>query len=390
MSKDYYEILGVSKHATPEEMKKAYRKLSMALHPDRQAGKSDAEKKEAEEKFKDVNAAYACLSDPEKRARYDQFGAEDGTAGFGGGGIDPMEFFRKMHGMFDSDGDTDDMFDPFGFGHGMHQAHKAPSFDDPEDGQHVQIKIKLSFKDTIFGATKKLDIDLTEECKDCHGTGVEDGTKPETCTTCGGKGKVVQVNRNGFMIQQIISNCPDCHGTGYKAKPCKHCHGARRVKKTQHLEVKIPAGIDAGQRIRLIGKGHCGVCGGQPGNLYLLVDVEQSKLFKRDGNDIYTTYSIDPVLASLGGEIEVASPYKMEKINVKAGTTSKTVVKLPGKGIKTTTGVGDLVVQLNIEPITNLTEAQKKMLSDLQKTFTKDNFKEHREYEKLAADALAS
>ena len=122
----------------------------------------------------------------------------------------------------------------------------------------------------------------------------------------------------------------------------------------------------------------------------MLVDVEQSKLFKRNGNDLYTTYSIDPVLASLGGEIEVASPYKMEKINVKAGTTSKTVIKLQGKGIKTTTGVGDLIVQLNIEPITNLTEAQKKMLSDLQKTFTKDNFNEHKEYEKLAADALAS
>ena len=389
MSKDYYEILGVSKNATPEEMKKAYRKLSMALHPDRQAGKSDAEKKEAEEKFKDVNAAYACLSDPEKRARYDQFGAEDGPAGFGGGGIDPMEFFRKMHSMFDRDGDDDDMFDPFGFGHGMHNAHKAPSFDDPEDGQHVQIKIKLSFKDAVFGATKKLDVDLTEECNECHGTGVENGTKPETCPTCVGSGKVVQVNRNGFIIQKIISDCPDCHGTGYKAKPCKHCHGARRVKKTQHIEVKIPAGIDAGQRIRLLGKGHCGVCGGHPGNLYLLVDIEQSKLFKRDGNDLYTTYSIDPVLASLGGEVEVASPYKMEKVKVKAGTTSKTVVKLPGKGLKTATGVGDLVVQLNIEPIENLTAEQKKLLADLQKTFTKDNFKEHTAYEKLAADALA-
>lgn len=389
MSKDYYKTLGVSKDASADELKKAYRKLSMALHPDRQVGKSEAEKKEAEEKFKDVNAAYACLSDPEKRARYDQFGDEgaQGFADFGSGGFDPMEFFRKMRHSFSFGGD-DSMFGSFGFDSGMHDANEVHRFDMPEDGQHVQIKIKLSFKESVFGVDKTLDIELTEECKHCHGTGVEAGTAPETCKTCNGKGKVVQTMQHGFMVGQTISVCPECNGTGVKAVPCKHCHGSRRLPKTQHIEVKIPAGIDAGQRIRLLGKGHCGVCGGKAGNLYMLVDVEPSKLFKRDGNDLYTTRSIDPVTASLGGNVNVASPYKMEKLAVKAGTASKTVVKLPGKGIKSSSGIGDLVVQLNIEPMLNLTAEQKKMLSDLQKTFNASNFKEQAEYSKLAESML--
>lgn len=390
MSKDYYETLGVSRNVSADELKKAYRKLSMALHPDRQAGKSEAEKKAAEEKFKDVNAAYACLSDPDKRARYDQFGDEGGAQGFadfGGGGFDPMAFFRKMHHGFGF-GDDDSMFGTFDFGASMHSTNEVPRFDSPEDGQHVQIKIKLSFKEAVFGADKKLDIELTEECKHCHGTGVEVGTTPETCKTCNGKGKVVQTMHHGFMVSQTVSPCPDCHGVGVKATPCKHCHGSRRLPKTQHIEVKIPVGIDAGQRIRLPGKGHCGVCGGNAGNLYLLVDVEPNKLFKRDGNDLYTVRSIDPVTASLGGSIQVASPYKMEKLAIKAGTTSKTVVKLPGKGLKTVSGIGDLVVQLNIEPISNLTAEQTKLLADLQKTFNKANFKEQSEYDKLVTSML--
>lgn len=378
--KDYYEVLGVKKDATADELKAAYRKISLKTHPDRQAGKSEAEKKDAEERFKAANEAYSVLSDPEKRRNYDQFGSAEGPGHSGGGfeGFDPMSFFRKMSAGFGMGGfdDDDGGFDGFGFGMGGSRRRQAPDYSSPEDGSDVQTKISVTFKESVKGCVKEFDFDLDGECPDCHGTGVKSGTKPEKCPECGGKCRTVRVSRTPFGMTQMVSNCRRCHGTGYSVEQCPKCGGGGRVGASRHVKVKVPAGFRDGQQLRLKGLGRCGVKGGSDGNLYVVVNVGKSDVFERNGDDVLVRAYVSPSVASLGGKVRVPTPYGYRNVKVAPGTVSGTRLKVSGAGIKTASGTGDMYIDLVVEPYSDLTKEQKDLLERLQKTETESNFRD--------------
>lgn len=378
MKQDYYDVLGISKNATDQEIKSAFRKLSRKYHPDLQSGKSDTEKKDAEEKFKACAEAYEVLSDTDKRSNYDQFGFDGPKMNGGFGGFDMSDFMSKHSEMFG------DMFSGgFGFG-GMFggspfgnpsRQNKEPNFKQPENGKHVHLSIEIPFKDAVNGCTRAFDVKLTKPCPECGGTGIEKDSKPIKCDKCNGTGQSVKISQNGFMIQQIISECPHCHGTGYKFNYCKTCNGEKRVTDLKHIEVKIPAGIDNGQKLRIVGKGHCGVNGGLDGHMFVEINIEHQDVFERiANNDIITKIEIDPITAMLGGTIKVASPYGFIDVSIKAGTTSGTIIKMKNHGIKTSTSIGTLHVQVNIAPFENLTTQQIQLLDQLKTTITSDNF----------------
>lgn len=367
--RDYYEVLGVSKNATPEELKSAYRKLAMKLHPDR------CKDSDAKDKFSEVNEAYEVLSDKEKRARYDQFGF-DGPQGFGNGpgaGFDPFSFFRShfsgmggFSSMFGGGmGDDEDPFSMFGARGGRSQA-AAPDFNSPEDGSSIEIPVKVSFKDMVYGSVAEFDFDGTEECGTCHGRGIKDGSTPNTCKTCGGSGRVVQTRRNGFMMSQTISPCPTCHGQGVDVERCPTCNGEKRLRKKKHVKVKIPAGIASGQHLRIKNEGECGIKGGVNGDLFLKVFVEDCHDVKRDGNlNLKVILPLNPLVATLGGVVEVQTPWKFEKMKIPAGTTSGKVFRLNGQGIKSASGAGDFLVEVILEPMQQLTLDQRKKLEEV-------------------------
>ena len=373
--RDYYEVLGVSKNATDQEIKSAYRKLAVRYHPDKQAGKSDAEKKEAEEKFKECSEAYEVLSDKSKRANYDQFGF-DSQSGFSSGGMDMGDFMRRHASMFRGFGfgfGDDDDFSPFGFG-GMRQAHReAPDPNRPEDGRNIQTRIEIDFKQAINGMTKEFDINLSEPCSECNGTGVEKGSSVEQCSHCHGQGMLVQQQRTPFGVSITQSICPFCHGSGYSMKRCKKCNGERRIPTKKHIKLKIPAGIDTGARLRLKGMGECGVCGGADGNLYADIVVRKSDLFERHDMNVVVHVPVSPVTATLGGKIEVPSPYGYVKATVPAGIKSGHQLVVKGKGIKSDAVTGNLIAVLDIEGMTKLSDEQKELLEKLSKTMTDEN-----------------
>jgi len=375
--RDYYEVLGVSKNATPEELKSAYRKLAMKLHPDR------CKDPDAKDKFAEVNEAYEVLSDKDKRARYDQFGF-DGPQGFGGGpgaGFDPFSVFRShfagMGGFASMFGGEDDdpSSSPFGFGQ-RRAAREEPDFDSPENGRDIEISVRIPFKDMVYGSAMEFDFNGDEECQACHGRGIKPGTTPKTCTHCGGSGRIVHTQRNGFMMSQTISPCPHCHGQGVAAELCDSCHGEKRASKKKHVKVKIPAGIATGQRLRIQGQGECGVKGGSSGDLYLRTIVEdRSDIAKRlDGTlDLKIVLPLDPLVATLGGVAEVQTPWKLEKMKIPAGTTSGKVFRLNGQGIKAKSGNGDFLVEVVLEPLQNLSLEQQKKLEEVKSSISSAN-----------------
>lgn len=386
--RDYYEVLGLSKDASESDVKSSFRKLSRKWHPDMQSGKSEAEKKEAEEKFKEIAEAYEVLSDKEKRANYDQFGF-DGPHMSGGpsfGGFDMRDFMQRHGSMFGS---------MFGRNFGMHFGfgddedeymynNQEPDFNVPENGQNVQLAIELAFKESIHGCEKTFDLKLTKQCDCCHGTGIDNSEKPEKCPKCKGKGKVVQTTQQGFMISQVVTDCPECNGIGYKVKKCSKCNGAKRLQDVKHITVKIPAGIDNGQRLRVIGKGHCGVNGGQDGNLFILVSIKNQSVFERNGLNVKTRISIDPITATAGGIVKVATPYEMIDVDIPSGTrTGKQLVKY-GKGIKANNTTGNLIIETTVEPFENLTAEQKKLMLELKSKMTASNFPLKDKYEQEA------
>lgn len=376
--RDYYEVLGVSKNATQDELKKAFRKLSLSYHPDRQVGKSDAEKKAAEEKFKEVNEAYSVLSDKDKRAQYDQFGF-DGPQGFANGpgaGFDPFSFFKShfggMGGFGSMFGDDDG---PFGFGGGMHHQHQqaTPDFDSPEEGRDIEVNVKIKFKEMLHDTVREFDFEGDEPCHACGGRGIKAGTTPTTCLRCSGSGRIVQMQRNGFMMSQTISACPDCHGQGVMADVCPTCSGSGRVSKKKHVSVKIPAGISSRQRLKIRDQGECGLKGGKNGDLYMRIFVEEPQDVTRENDNLKIELPLDPVTATLGGVAEVQTPWKLEKIKIPAGTISGKIFRLNGQGIKSTRGNGDFLVKVVIEPLQNLSVDQRKKLEDIQKTLNSSN-----------------
>ena len=350
--RDYYEVLGVSKSATDDELKKAYRKLAKKYHPDTNPGDT-----EAEAKFKEASEAYAILSDADKRRQYDQFG----HAAFEQGGGGPGGF-----GGFDFSGDMGDIFgDIFGdfFGGGR---SRSQSYNGPMQGANVRINVRISFMESIFGVDKKFEMNLKDECPHCFGSGAKPGTKPETCTKCGGKGQVVYTQQSLFGMVRNVQPCPDCHGSGKIIREkCPDCSGTGFVKNKKTIEVSIPAGIDNGQSVRIRGKGEPGTNGGSRGDLLVNVTVDRHPIFRRQEYDIYSTMSISFAQAALGGNITIKTVDGDVTEYIKPGTQTDTRIRLKGKGVPTIRNKnirGDHYVTLVVQVPEKLTEEQKELL----------------------------
>ena len=378
--KNYYETLGVSKTASADELKSAYRRLAKQYHPDLYAGKPEADKKQAEEKFKEINHAYDVLSDPQKRAAYDQYGSENGPQ-FGGGGAGGFGGFGGGAGGFGLD--MDDIINSFfgGFGGGGRQSNRANA---PQNGKDIGIRLTITFEEAVFGVEKTVSVKRVENCPDCKGTGAKDGAV-KTCSTCGGSGTVTQTQRTPFGQFQTTNVCPNCKGKGKVAvEPCPTCKGQGRTEKTREVKINIPAGIDNGQRITYNGEGHAGKNGGERGGLVVEISVTPHKLFKRNGSDIMVEYPISVAEASLGVTIKVPTlSGKPEDLKIPEGTQSGTMFKLKGKGIKklrSRNDYGDLYVKVMVEVPKSLTREQKELLKKLEDSFDTKQFPKKKEF----------
>ncbi len=348
--RDYYEVLGVNKGASGDEIKKAFRKMSKKYHPDLHPGD-----KEAEANFKEVNEAYQVLSDDEKRSRYDQFGhaGVDGNAGFGGGGF----------GGFDDLGDIfGDIFGGFGGFGGGRQRRNAP-----RRGSDLSQYVNLTFMEAAFGCKKKINITVTEKCDECGGSGAKKGTQPVTCSQCNGSGQVQQRRQTMFGMSSVITECPSCNGKGKIIKePCSSCRGQGNVRKNKTVEVNIPAGIDNDQVMRISGAGNVGLNGGPNGDLQLIMRVRNDEIFKRDGFDVNVTFPITFVQAALGATLKVPTIHGIVEYDIPEGTQTNTRFRLKGKGIPVlnSKGNGDEYVTVVVEVPKNLSSKQKDMLRE--------------------------
>ena len=351
--RDYYEVLGVDKNADDAALKKAYRALAKKYHPDMNPGD-----KEAEKKFKEASEAYAVLSDPEKRRQYDQFGhaAFDGGAGGAGG-----------FGGFDFNGaDFGDIFgdifgDLFGGRRGSAGARSGPM-----KGANLRTSVRITFEEAVFGTEKEIELTVKEECKTCHGTGAKQGTSPETCPKCGGKGQVVFTQQSFFGTVRNVQACPDCGGTGKIIKEkCSDCHGSGFVPMKKRFAVTIPAGIDNGQCKRLAGQGEPGINGGPRGDVLVEVIVGQHPIFQRQDTNIYSTVPVSFAVAALGGEVVIDTVDGKVIYDVKAGTQTDTRVRLKGKGVPSLRNKdlrGDHYVTLVVQTPEHLSAEAKELL----------------------------
>ena len=340
--RDYYEVLGVSRTASADEIKKAYRRLAMKHHPDRN---KDDEK--AEERFKEAKEAYEVLRDDDKRATYDRFGHEGLSAGPGGGA-----------GGFSAEGFGDIFGDVFGDIFGGGGRHRGAQV---FRGADLGYELRLDLEKAVSGDTVTIDVPTQVSCDTCDGSGAKKGSEPVTCSTCGGAGQV-RMQQGFFSIQQT---CPACKGAGTMiADPCGSCHGRGRVRKTKTLSVKVPAGVDDGDRIRLSGEGEAGRNGGPPGDLYVEVRVEPHKIFEREGADLACEVPISIATATLGGEVELPTLDGNVSLKVPAGTQSGKTFRLRGKGVTTVRDprLGDLFAKVAVETPVNLTNKQKELL----------------------------
>ena len=352
--RDYYEVLGVPKDADEAALKKAYRVLAKKYHPDANPGD-----KEAEAKFKEASEAYSVLSDPEKRRKYDQFGhaAFEGGAGGAGG-----------YGGFDFNGaDMGDIFgDIFGDFFGGGRSAYGRSSNGPMRGANLRTGVRITFEEAIFGCEKEIELTLKDECPKCHGTGAKPGTSPVTCPKCNGKGKIVYTQQSFFGQVQNVQTCPDCRGTGKIVKEkCPDCYGTGYISSKKKIQVKIPAGIDYGQSIRIAGKGEPGTNGGERGDLLVEVTVSRSPVFMRQETSIFSTVPISFATAALGGPIKIKTVDGEVEYEVKPGTQTDTKVRLRGKGVPSLRNKnirGDHYVTLVVTVPEKLTEEQKEAL----------------------------
>ena len=357
--RDYYEILGINKGASDDEIKKAFRKQAMKYHPDR-----NQENKEAEEKFKEVNEAYEVLSDAQKRAQYDQFGhdAFDPTRGGAGG------YTQYSSGGF---GGFEDIFgDIFGSFMGGRAARQNPNA--PKRGADLTSTMTISFEEAAFGTKKEFSIQRSEACEHCHGSGAESGSDVQVCKQCGGTGRVRAVQNTIFGQMATEQVCPECHGEGRKiTKPCTQCGGRGRVNRTRTIAINIPAGIDNGQTITLNGQGNAGTNGGPSGDLHVNIRVRPHKLFVRDGYDIKMEMTISYPLAALGGEITIPTLEGDVEYQVPNGTQPNDILRLQGKGIPKlrSNGRGDLKVRVKLDVPKRLNAKQKELLNEFEETF---------------------
>lgn len=348
--RDYYEVLGVDKNADDATLKKAFRQLAKKYHPDMNPGD-----KEAEQKFKEIQEAYAVLSDADKRRQYDQFGhaAFEGGAGGGAGGFD-------FSGM--------DMGDIFGdiFGDFFGGGRRGGADSGPRKGANLRASVRITFEESISGCEKELEIVLKDECKTCHATGAKKGTSPETCTKCGGKGKVMYTQQSLFGMVQNVQTCPECNGTGKVIKEkCPDCRGTGYIASKKRIKVTIPAGIDNGQSVRIRDKGEPGTNGGPRGDLLVEVIVSRHPIFQRQDMNIYSTAPISYAQAALGGEVRISTVDGDVLYEVKPGTQTDTRIRLKGKGVPSLRNKavrGDHYVTLVVQVPTGLNEAAKEAL----------------------------
>lgn len=357
MSKeDYYKLLNVNKNASDSDIKKSYRKLAMKYHPDRNPGD-----KRSEEKFKEISEAYEVLSDKNKRHSYDQFGHE---------GVD-----QYNNSNYASDKFTDIFSDIFG---DVFQNNGNNKQNFSKQGSDLKYDLSLSLEEAVSGTNVKISISTFIKCNFCFGSGSKEGTKTSTCKTCNGSGQI-RMQQGFFSIQQT---CPDCNGQGIIIdNPCEHCEGTGRVNGKKTLSVKIPAGIDNEDRIRLNGEGEAGICNGKSGNLYVQITIEKHDVFTRDGSDLYCEVPISFALASLGGNVKVPTLSGYVNLKIPESTQAGKIFRLRNKGIKMlrSRGVGDLLCRAIIETPINLTEAQKKILKDFDNSLNKN----HRQLPKI-------
>ena len=346
--RDYYKVLGVSKGADDAEIKKAFRALAKKYHPDMHPGD-----KECEEKFKEAQEAYAVLSDPEKRKQYDQFGhaAFDGTGGAGGfdfSGMDMGDIFGDIFGDFFGGGRT------------------RRANDGPMKGANLRTSVRISFEEAVFGCEKEIEMVLKDECKTCHGTGAKPGTSPETCTKCGGKGKVVFTQQSFFGTVQNVQTCPDCNGSGKVVREkCPACRGTGYIASKKKIQVSIPAGIDNGQSVRIREKGEPGINGGPRGDLLVEVIVSRHPNLQRQDMNIYSTAPITFAQAALGGTIRINTVDGDVEYEVKPGTQTDTKIRLKGKGVPSLRNKeirGDHYVTLVVQTPTGLSAEAKELL----------------------------
>ncbi|NFA60523.1 molecular chaperone DnaJ [Clostridium sporogenes] len=351
-SKDYYALLGLEKGANEEDIKKAFRKLAIKYHPDKNKGN-----KEAEEKFKEINEAYQVLSDPQKKAQYDQFGTTDfnGAGGFDSSGFGGFDF-SDMGGF-------GDIFDSF-FGGGFSSGGRRKN--GPQRGADIETTINLTFEEAVFGAEKEISVNKHENCDNCNGTGAKPGTSPKTCDKCGGTGRI-RIQKNTILGSMVTeTSCDKCGGSGKVIEnPCNKCHGKGKIRKNKNIKVKIPAGVDTGNVIPLRGQGEPGNNGGPTGDLYINIRVASHPIFKRKGFDVYIEKHISFAQAALGVEIKVPTVDGEVKYEVPAGTQPGTVFRLKGKGVPriNSTARGNQYVTIIVDIPKKLNSKQKEALT---------------------------
>ncbi|MCR5340245.1 MAG: molecular chaperone DnaJ [Saccharofermentans sp.] len=361
MARDYYEVLGVDKGASDDEIKKAFRQQAKKYHPDLHPGD-----KEAEAKFKEINEAYSILSDPDKKSKYDRFGhAGVDPNGFGGGG---------GYGAYDVDlGDLFSSIFGGGFGGGSSRRRNGP-----QKGSDLKYNMSLDFMEAAFGVEKDIQITKEDLCKACNGSGAQSGTTPETCPTCRGAGRVQQQTQTLFGMTMVTKSCPTCGGRGTVIKtPCTQCRGRGRLKTSKMLHIKIPAGVDTGDLLPIKGEGEPGTNGGPYGDLYIEFRVKSHDVFKRDGINTFCDVPITYAQAALGGEIEVPTIYGKEKFNLKEGTQPGDTSILRGRGIPNKSNPnmkGDHTLKFYIEVPTGLSREQKQLLMQFNNTLTDRNY----------------
>ena len=367
--RDYYEVLGVNKTATADEIKKSYRKLAMQFHPDR-----NPDNKDAAEKFKEICEAYEILSDQEKRQRYDQYGHAGMKSAFGPGGFDFGRDFTHMQDIDLQDILGSVLGGGFGemFGGGGQRRSRNPNA--AQRGDDLRLDLEIDFEEALFGSEREVDLTVNAACETCHGTGAASGSTRETCRQCDGHGVVIV--GGGFI--QMRQTCPVCHGAGTMIRtPCKKCNGTGKVKTPRHIALRIPRGVETGSRLRLTGKGDCGLRGGPEGDLYVILHVRNHALFQREEDDLTCTVYVSPVQAAIGGDIDIPTPDGHARIKLPAGTPNGKVFRLRDKGMPSLNGgCGDLHVRIEIEVPVHLSAKQKRLLEEFAETTSPDNYPE--------------
>ena len=363
--RDYYEVLGVDKNADEASIKKAYRGLAKKYHPDMNPGNA-----EAEQKFKEINEAYGVLSDADKKAKYDQFGHAGMDGGAAGGGFGGGFGGFSMEDIFSQFGDI------FG-GHFGGFSSRGGGGRRVNRGSDIRVKVKLTLSEIANGTTKKLKINKTVACDKCGGTGAKDSSSYTTCSTCNGTGVVTRVENTFFGRMQTQGVCPTCGGEGTVIeKPCRKCRGTGHISAPREISLRIPAGVDDGSRLRLAGKGAGGLRGGENGDLYVLISIRPSDLFERDGLDLGVEVPVSPIVAALGGTVDVPTPQGAAQLKIPAGTPNGKVFRLKGKGVPSLRGgyPGDLDARIVFEVPANLDRKQKELLEEFLKVSSEKTY----------------